>query len=80
MSQLKRIPEEPVLAKIERVSDIGKSTWFEVIYYSVEEQKWKSYSGSDTFEREGTEGEVVAFRSVYELEQFLFPVSSYEEA
>ena len=36
-----------VLAKISHVNDLGKSEWYEVIYYS---DGWQSYSGSDTFE------------------------------
>lgn len=36
-----------VLAKISHVNDLGKSEWYEVIYYS---EGWQSYSGSDTFE------------------------------
>jgi hypothetical protein len=38
---------EPVLAEIEHVNDLGKSTWFEVVYFCEE---WCSYSGSDTFD------------------------------
>ncbi len=38
---------EPVLAEIEHINDLGKSTWYEVVYY---DDKWYSYSGSKTFE------------------------------
>lgn len=38
---------EPVLAKIEHINDLGKSTWYEVVYY---DEKWCSYSDSKTFE------------------------------
>lgn len=37
----------PILAKIEHINDLGKSTWYEVVYY---DDKWYSYSGSKTFE------------------------------
>jgi hypothetical protein len=42
------IPTEfkPVLAKISHINDLGKSEWYEVVYYS---DGWQSYSGSDTF-------------------------------
>ena len=31
----KKTPKEcrPVLAKIEQINDLGKSTWYEVVYY-----------------------------------------------
>lgn len=35
----------PILAKIEHINDLGKSTWYEVVYY---DDKWYSYSGSKT--------------------------------
>ena len=38
---------EPVLAKIEHINDLGKSKWYEVVYYNG---NWRSYSGSKTFE------------------------------
>lgn len=38
---------EPVLAKIEHINDLGKSKWYEVVYY---DGNWRSYSGSKTFE------------------------------
>ena len=37
----------PILAKIEHINDLGKSTWYEVVYY---DDKWYSYSGIKTFE------------------------------
>ena len=37
---------EPVLAKIEHISSLGKSNWYEVVYYVGQ---WRSYSGSKTF-------------------------------
>ena len=38
---------ESVLAKISHINDLGKSEWYEVVYY---DNKWCSYSGSKTFE------------------------------
>jgi hypothetical protein len=38
---------EPVLAKIEHVNDLGKSSWYEVIF---NDGSWRSYQGSKTFE------------------------------
>jgi formate dehydrogenase maturation protein FdhE len=38
---------EPVLAKIEHVNDLGKSSWYEVVY---NDENWRSYKGSNTFE------------------------------
>ena len=38
---------EPVLAKIEHINDLGKSKWYEVVYY---DDVWYSYAGSKTFE------------------------------
>ena len=38
---------EPVLAQIEHINDLGKSSWYEVVYYY---EKWRSYTGSKTFE------------------------------
>ena len=45
----KKTPKEcrPVLAKIEQINYLGKSTWYEVVYY---DDKWYSYSGSKTFQ------------------------------
>ena len=37
----------PILAKIEHINDLGKSYWYEVVYYY---EKWRSYTGSKTFE------------------------------
>ena len=43
-----KTPKEfhPVLAKIEHINDLGKSKWYEVVYYS---DGWNSYTGSRTF-------------------------------
>ena len=38
---------EPVLAELEHINDLGKSSWYEVVYYY---EKWRSYTGSETFE------------------------------
>lgn len=38
---------EPVLAKIEHINSLGKSKWYEVVYFDGE---WRSYSGSKTFQ------------------------------
>lgn len=37
---------EPVLAKIEHINSLGKSTWYEVVYY---DKYWRCYAGSSTF-------------------------------
>lgn len=37
---------EPVLAEISHINDLGKSKWFEVVYY---DNGWRSYAGSKTF-------------------------------
>lgn len=37
---------EPVLALINHQGNLGKSEWYEVVYFF---QKWCSYSGSKTF-------------------------------
>lgn len=37
---------EPVLAEIESITDLGKSKWYEVVYF---DGIWRSYSGSNTF-------------------------------
>ena len=44
----KETPKElyPVLAKIEQINDLGKSKWYEVVYYN---DGWYSYAGSKTF-------------------------------
>jgi len=39
---------EPVLARIEQINSLGKSSWWEVVYY---DGIWHSYSGSKTFEK-----------------------------
>lgn len=36
-----------VLAQIETQTDLGKSSWYEVVYHNGKE--WCSYAGSDTF-------------------------------
>lgn len=43
------LPKEPnaVLAKIEHQDSLGKSTWYEVVYYI--NGKWNSFADSDTF-------------------------------
>lgn len=47
---------KPVLAKIESITELGLSSWYEVIYYDDEYTKqWCSYAGSSTFQR----GEIV---------------------
>lgn len=38
---------EPVIAQIEHMNDLGKSKWYEVVYF---DKNWQSYSGSKTFE------------------------------
>ena len=44
----KLLPDElkPVLARIEQINSLGKSGWWEVVYY---DGKWCSYSNSKTF-------------------------------
>jgi len=37
---------EPVLAEIEHINDLGKSKWYEVVYF---DENWQSYAGSKTF-------------------------------
>lgn len=37
----------PILAKIEHINDLGKSKWYEVVYY---DDGWYSYAGSKTFQ------------------------------
>lgn len=46
---LEKMPTElkPVLAKISHINELGKSEWYEVVYYN---NKWCSYSGSKTFQ------------------------------
>ncbi len=39
---------EPVLAQIEHQGDLGKSKWYEVVYFT--DGEWHSYAGSKTFE------------------------------
>ena len=55
MSNLAQTPQlnipdvigSPILAKIEHINDLGKSKWYEVVYY---DDGWYSYAGSKTFE------------------------------
>jgi hypothetical protein len=42
--------QEPVLARISGVTDLGRSEWWEVVYYDDEQSEWCSFAGSDTFE------------------------------
>ena len=37
----------PILAKIEHINDLGKSKWYEVVYYDA---GWYAYAGSKTFQ------------------------------
>lgn len=37
---------EPILAEIEHINDLGKSTWYEVVYF---DGNWRCYAGSKTF-------------------------------
>jgi len=37
---------EPVLAKIEHINSLGKSSWYEVVYFN---KHWHSFVGSNTF-------------------------------
>jgi hypothetical protein len=37
----------PIIAKIEHINDLGKSEWYEVVYY---DNGWYSYAGSKTFQ------------------------------
>ena len=37
---------EPVLAKIEHINSLGKSSWYEVVYF---DRHWRCYAGSNTF-------------------------------
>lgn len=39
---------ESVLADIHHHNDLGLSKWYEVVYYA--DGKWRSYSGSKTFQ------------------------------
>ena len=36
----------PVLAKIEHINSLGKSSWYEVVYF---DGHWRCYAGSNTF-------------------------------
>jgi len=55
MSNLEQTPQlnipvaigSPILAKIEHINDLGKSKWYEVVYY---DDGWHSYAGSKTFQ------------------------------
>lgn len=38
---------EPVLAEISHINSLGKSKWFEVVYYA--EGDWRCFAGSHTF-------------------------------
>jgi len=38
----------PVLAYIEHQNDLGKSCWYEVVWYH--NNRWESFHGSKTFE------------------------------
>lgn len=44
---------EPVLAEVAHTNSLGRSRWFEVVYYA--EGSWNCYAGSRTFK----DGEVV---------------------
>ena len=48
-NKTEKTPKEfhPVLAKIEHINDLGKSKWYEVVYYN---NGWNSYTGSRTFQ------------------------------
>ena len=54
MSNLAQTPQlnipdvigSPILAKIEHINDLGKSKWYEVVYY---DDGWYSYASSKTF-------------------------------
>lgn len=56
MSNLTQTPQlnipavigSPILAKIEHINDLGKSKWYEVVYYY--DNGWHSYAGSKTFQ------------------------------
>lgn len=37
----------PILAKIEHINSLGKSSWYEVVYF---DKHWRSYNGSSTFQ------------------------------
>lgn len=37
---------QPVLAEMEHINDLGKSTWYEVVYF---DGNWRCYAGSKTF-------------------------------
>lgn len=46
---IEELPTElySVLAKISHINDLGKSEWYETVYYA--DDKWCSYNGSNTF-------------------------------
>ena len=48
-NKTEKTPKElhPVLAKIEHINDLGKSKWYEVVYYN---DGWYSFAGSRTFQ------------------------------
>lgn len=43
-------PFSDVLAQVETQNDLGKSSWYEVVYHNGEE--WCNYAGSDTFSKQ----------------------------
>ena len=55
MATKNKIPDtlEPVITEITTISEVGKSTWYEVIYYDISNDEWKSFAGSDTFNHYG---------------------------
>ena len=48
-NKTRKTPKEfhPVLAKIEQINCLGKSEWYEVVYFNGE---WNAFSGSKTFQ------------------------------
>lgn len=46
-----KVPDtlEPVVAEITTVGELGRSTWYEVIYYDIFNNEWESFAGSYTF-------------------------------
>ena len=55
MSNEDKVPNtlEPIIAKITMIGELGKSTWYEVIYYDIFKNNWCSFAGSDTFNHYG---------------------------
>ncbi|HRP90911.1 MAG TPA: hypothetical protein PKX92_12850 [Edaphocola sp.] len=39
--------DSPILAKIEHINDLGKSKWYEIVYY---DEGWYSDADSKTFQ------------------------------